>query len=403
MTKQTNDGLTGIIEEALAKMPELGEWQKRFLITLFNTLLLLKGKVNFSSLASHSELGERTYRRGFRRAFDFERFNLNCIEQRPAKGKLVAAMDASYIPKSGKQTYGLGKFYSGCLGRAVKGLEISEIALIDRASKQAFSFSTKQTVDEAGKTRPELYAEHVTDCAATLPKEVKYLLVDGYYSKKRFINPVCALNQGLEVVGKLRCDANLRYLYRGTYAGKGRPKRYDGKVDFGDLSRFIYDENEKDLHLYVQTLWHVGLKRTIRVVLLLNTSKPKPRYILLFSTDLSLTAKDILELYRLRFQIEFLFRDAKQFTGLTDCQARDKQALHFHFNAALSAINLAKLDLLNQQPLRQSFVFSLRTYIHRSFSHRLLSRLLDNLDLDLSCTKVKHAFSHALAFGLASP
>ena len=114
-------------------------------------------------------------------------------------------MDASHVPKSGKQTYGLGKFYSGCLGRAVKGLEISELALIDRDSRQAFSFSSRQTVDEVGKTRPEVYAEHVKDCAETLPPELNYLLVDGYYTKKHFVDEVCALERALELVGKLRC------------------------------------------------------------------------------------------------------------------------------------------------------------------------------------------------------
>ena len=367
-------------------------------------MLLVCGKLNFSSLASHSELNERTYRRGFRRDFDFEQFNLKCLAQRAKKGEWVAALDASYLPKSGKHTYGLGKFYSGCLGRAVKGLEISELALIDRDSRQAFAFSTKQTVDEAGKTRPQLYAEHVTACAPQLPQGLKYLLVDGYYTKKRFVDTVCGLQQELEIVGKLRCDANLRYFYRGAYSGKGRPRCYDGKVDFSDLSRFVYEgEVESQLHLYVQTVWHVGLKRSLRVVLLLDTSKANPHYILLFSTDLTLTGTELLALYRLRFQIEFLFRDAKQFTGLTQCQARDKKALHFHFNTALSAVNLAKLDLLEQQQSEQNFVFSLRSYIHRSFSHRLLSRLLASLALDLTCTKVDAAFSHALDFGLASP
>ena len=402
--KQTDDGLLGIIDEALSRMPEVGKWQRDFLRRLFSTTLLLCGKLNFSNLARHSALNEKTYRRGFRREFDFEQFNLHCLAQRAKVGELVAALDTSYVPKSGKQTFGLGKFYNGCLGRAVKGLEISELALIDKQSRQAFAFSTKQTVLQPGKTRPQLYAEHVKDCAAKLPRQVKYLLVDGYYSKKGFVDSVCTLEQGFEIVGKLRCDANLRYFYRGAYSGRGRPKRYDGKVDFNDLSRFVYEgEAEPHLHVYAQTLWHVGLKRTLRVVLLLNTSKAKPRYLLLFSTDLSLTGAEIVELYRLRFQIEFLFRDAKQFTGLTHCQARDKQTLHFHFNTSFSAVNLAKLDLLAQQPPEQAFIFSLSSYIHRSFSHRLLSRLLSSLDLDLSCKKVNAAFNYALAFGAASP
>jgi hypothetical protein len=55
----------------------------------------------------------------------------------------------------------------------------------------------------------------------------------------------------------------------------------------------------------------------------------------------------VVRYYRSRFQIEFLYRDAKQFTGLTSCQARSEDKLDFHFNAALTAVNLAKHDWLS--------------------------------------------------------
>lgn len=57
----------------------------------------------------------------------------------------------------------------------------------------------------------------------------------------------------------------------------------------------------------------------------------------------------IVRNYRSRFQIEFLYRDAKQFTGLTSCQAQSQNKLDFHFNAALTAINLAKQDWLSSK------------------------------------------------------
>ena len=59
-------------------------------------------------------------------------------------------------------------------------------------------------------------------------------------------------------------------------------------------------------------------------------------------------AMDVLEYYRTRFQVEFCFRDAKQFTGLTDCQSRDLDKLHFHFNAALTSVNIAKANALEK-------------------------------------------------------
>ena len=66
----------------------------------------------------------------------------------------------------------------------------------------------------------------------------------------------------------------------------------------------------------------------------------------MFSTDIQLGASDILDFYKSRFQIGFIFRDAKQFTGLSDCQARDFTKLDFHFNASLMALNLAKFFVL---------------------------------------------------------
>ena len=42
------------------------------------------------------------------------------------------------------------------------------------------------------------------------------------------------------------------------------------------------------------------------------------------------------------FEVEFLIRDANQFTGLEDGMARDEQKLHTHFNIALTVVSVAK-------------------------------------------------------------
>ena len=60
-----------------------------------------------------------------------------------------------------------------------------------------------------------------------------------------------------------------------------------------------------------------------------------------FSTDTSMSAKDIMDIYQSRLQIEYLYRDAKQFTGLTHCQSRKRESLDFAFNMSLSSINVA--------------------------------------------------------------
>jgi hypothetical protein len=52
----------------------------------------------------------------------------------------------------------------------------------------------------------------------------------------------------------------------------------------------------------------------------------KPRFIVLGSTDPELHGHKLIDLYVARFQIEFLFRDSQQFTGLLDCPARAEAA-----------------------------------------------------------------------------
>ncbi len=106
----------------------------------------------------------------------------------------------------------------------------------------------------------------------------------------------------------------MRYCYTGVQKSRGARRKYDGKVDLNNLSRMEYvGEVDEDLCLYSQIVWHVSLKRKIRIVYLVNTSDPKKtRVALLFSTDINLSAESLYAYYKARFQIEFIFRDAKK-------------------------------------------------------------------------------------------
>ncbi|MEG5176199.1 transposase [Microcoleus sp. B3-D7] len=98
---------------------------------------------------------------------------------------------------------------------------------------------------------------------------------------------------------------------------------------------------------------------------------------LLFSTDVHLPPEQIVEYYQARFQIEFIFRDAKEFTGLSDCQARHLPQLDFHFNASLLSLNLAKHPLYSCHSSAKSFVFSICSYKRCEFNKHLLSTFID--------------------------
>ncbi len=106
------------------------------------------------------------------------------------------------------------------------------------------------------------------------------------------------------------------------------------------------------------------------------------RYSIYFSTDLELSGLLIYKYYKARFQIEFLFRDAKQFTGLTQCQSRNENKLHYHFNLSLTSVNIAKATHYLNIEKKQRKSFSLADIKTRYFNELMLNLFLSNFDID---------------------
>ena len=126
---RTIDSVKTIIQSLLNSAGDLTQPQQQFLITLFSTLLISCGRANFTNLGRHSQLNERTYRRQYQRSFNFIKFNQKLIERAiQPESPVILALDCSFIPKSGKQTYGIDYFYNGSASRAEKGLEVSAMA-----------------------------------------------------------------------------------------------------------------------------------------------------------------------------------------------------------------------------------------------------------------------------------
>src|SRR6267143_1157845 len=313
-----------IVHDILKHMPGVGQPQRKFLATLFVTILVLRGRVNFRNLSRYCDYSERTIARQFREPFDWPDFHQRVLMTALAPhSELISAHDASFISKSGKQTFGLGHFFNGCASRAERGLEISTLASAQTPPGEA------ATQAEPEETRVDFYKQQLREHRHRLPPGVKYHCVDGYYAKKKYIDEVVSLD--LHAITKLRSDADCVFLYSGPHPKRrGARRKYDGKVNFQDLSRFEdlgAREDEPHLHLYTAVVWHKTLKRRLRIVVLLNQKDPaKPRFIVLGSTDPELNGHKLIDLYAARFQIEFLFRDSKQFTGLLDCQARAESA-----------------------------------------------------------------------------
>ncbi len=384
-----------VVTEILNGLENITKPQQKFLAVLFSTMLVVHSQINFLSLSRYSTLSERTFRRQFRRDFDFPVFNQRTAARAAAVAPIAVAQDASFIKKSGKHTFGLDKFWNGSSSRAEKGLEVSLIALVDVEQNRSFALSAEQTpatmvsaAELASETRIDFYLEHFRRTLPHLPRSVKYALVDGFYAKEKFVSGVCAA--GYEIVSRLRSDANLRFLFEGQQrTGRGRPRKYAGKVDFRNLTCFEpVPSEEAQLRLYSQRVWSVSLKRLIQVLVLVKNKQPdKEQRVVLFTTDLQLAAGEILRLYRSRFQIEFLFRDAKQSAGLESCQARDGQGLSFHWNASFACVNLGRVLAEEKNRKPELAAFSMKSLKRRIFNEHLLELFISKLELDPTVIK----------------
>jgi len=117
---------------------------------------------------------------------------------------------------------------------------------------------------------------------------------------------------------------------------------------FSNMNHLMLVLSQDKVKVYSATVYSVAFKRDIKIAVAVfyKDGKEVNRKIY-FSTDLNLSADKIFRYYCSRFQIEFLYRDAKQHCGLTNCQVRSQNKLNFHFNATLTAVNLAKAEWLN--------------------------------------------------------
>ena len=290
-----------------------------------------------------------------------------------------------------------------------RGLEISTLALINVTQRYALTCAVAQTppgrADKPQReaSRMTFYADQAVAQRALLPRFMAYLAVDGAYAKHDYVAAVT--QAGWQVITKLRSDADGYFLHTAPRqpGQKGRSRKYDGKVAWQDLRRFAALgtlPDEAHIHLYTARVWHKKLKRELRVVVLVNRKDPdKPRYIVLASTDVELDAQTLVTYYQARFQMEFLFRDAKQFTGLTDCQMRDEQALDFHFNAALATLNLVRVEEVQAAAGAPLKVFSMASWKQRNFNERLLETFIRKLDLESTFIKNHPRYEEIRTYG----
>jgi len=209
-------------------MGGIGKHKKNFLLSLLGAWAHFAGKATFRNLSRYTSINERTMARNFSEEFYFATFNKQAIEHALPRGReMIVAFDQTFVKKSGKKTYGVEFFWNGCRSKSEQGLEVGVVAMVDVSGKRAYPLYAQQTPTKqeikdmfgANKSsRMDSYLHTLRKCREKFPYDPKTVVMDGGLSNKKMVDGIDEM--GLSVVGKLRHDADLRYLYNGMHTKK---------------------------------------------------------------------------------------------------------------------------------------------------------------------------------------
>jgi putative transposase len=302
----------------------------------------------------------------------------------------LLAGDEVVVTKAGKHTYGLDRFFSSLYGKRVPGLAFFALSLVSTQQRHSFPVRLEQVVrtaeERAQKTKttpaasprprgrpkgrkttdktavplsPELLRiQGMVSALLALVRRVvplTYLVLDGHFGTNAALQMVRQCH--LHLISKLRADAALYLRYAGPYAGRGPRRKYGDKLTYRALpARYLRQTTVAEgieTRIYQLEALHKEFAAPLNVVILLKTNLQSgaQAHVVLCSSDLELAWDRLIEYYCLRFQLEFNFRDAKQFWGLEDFMNIQPTPVTNAANLALFMVNVSYRCL---QDLRQT-------------------------------------------------
>ena len=296
----------------------------------------------------------------------------------------LLAGDECVVTKSGKHTHGLDRFFSSLYGKPVPGLSFFALSLISTKQRHSYPMHVEQVVktgaEQAAAVSSKKAPKNKTPRKRGRPKGSKnkdktqvtltpellriqgmvqtlltrvgnflslsYLVLDGYFGNNNAMQ--MTLQCGLQLISKLRFDAALYFPYEGEYAGRGPRRKYGDRlkpdaIPTRYLKRVTIDKGTQT-RVYQAQMLHKEFPQPLNVVVILKTHLATGRqaHVLLFSSHLTLPYDKLIDSYCLRFQLEFNFRDAKQFWGLEDFMNIKPTAVTNAANLALFMVNVSR-------------------------------------------------------------
>jgi len=123
---------------------------------------------------------------------------------------------------------------------------------------------------------------------------------------------------------------------------------------------------------------HFRDKLNVVIIVRENRKTKKIGNVILFSNDLELPAQKIISTYSLRFQIEFNFRDAKQFFGLADFKNIKEEQVKNAINLSLFMTVISKILLQKYRPFFKDDKFSINDLKSLFRADMYISKILKN-------------------------
>jgi len=295
----------------------------------------------------------------------------------------ILAGDECVVTKAGKQTHGLDRFFSSLYGKPVPSLAFFALSLVDIGQRRSYPVMMEQVIrtDEEkaatkakkekkktkkrGKPGRPKGSNNRDKTKVTLTSELLRIqkmvhkllaLIIGYFDIEHLVmdgkfgnNNACQMVRqcGLHLVSKLRYDSALFYRFEGEYVGRGAPRKYGDRVSYDCISTQYLCETktEKGIRtdIYQAELLHKDFSTPLNCVILVKTNMKTgaTARVILFSSDLTLRYDQLIDFYSLRFQIEFNFRDAKQYWGLEDFMNIKETPVTNAANLSLFMVNVS--------------------------------------------------------------
>jgi hypothetical protein len=385
-------GTKSCLSANIGKITIKGKIRKRILLNLLPLFLMLPRRINFTQLTKWGSHNENTYHNWFTTDLYLVSFNAELIKQH-GSGEHFVLFDPSFLSKSGKKTPSVGNFWSGCAGAVKRGMEMSCLAVADMEQHTAYHLNTTVTplpkdLKLKNQTLIDFYAEEVLRFKQYIAIFGNMVVADGAFGAYNFVKPL--LSQSIDVTSCLKSNACLFYLAAPVVGKrpKGRPKVKDGKIDWQNLDneRLAIVKQDKEKIVRSAKVYSKSLKMIILLIAVdyLNDNATLKTRKLYFTTRTDESFERILEIYQIRFQIEFLFRDAKQYTGLMNCQSTNLTKINNHLNLSLTSIAIAKATHWDKNPKTPFSMAGIKEYY---YNLKLVELVSDALGLDTNAIK----------------